>query len=129
MQAREGLHLMEWKRQEAGPSVPTPLIRDKRTMVHPANSHAHKKTAELRATLVPDCSRLETQALLEISDSGSQGRNTNGATLPHQKPAIIMNDANDKAQKECPKTLSQWDIDVPLFQKTHARMFRREWAR
>jgi len=27
VQAREGLHLMEWKHQEAGPSVSTPLIR------------------------------------------------------------------------------------------------------
>jgi hypothetical protein len=56
VQAREGLHLMEWKHQEAGPSVSTPLLRDNETMAHPSmriKRTAHKKTADIRATLVP----------------------------------------------------------------------------
>lgn len=39
VQAREGLHLMEWKHQEAGPSVPTPLILDTRDDDAPFEAH------------------------------------------------------------------------------------------
>ena len=97
VQARKGLHLMEWKHQEAGPSFSTPLIRDNVTMAHPLmrmNSTAHRKTAVLRATLVPALSRPENWTLLGISDSGAASGNNNGALPPHQNPAIIVNTSN-----------------------------------
>lgn len=77
VQARKGLHLMEWKHQEAGPSVSTPLIGDNKTMAH--SSLRIKTLRTKRRRILEQLSfqihrERETQALLEFMDSDMRRR-------------------------------------------------------
>ena len=77
VQARKGLHLMEWKHQEAGPSVSTSLIGDNKTVAHSSlrintlRTKRRRISEQLSFQIDRD---LESQTLLDFLDSDMRRR-------------------------------------------------------